>query len=61
MVGTGNNPSTPNTALKGTFWLNTTVGVMGLTDKVVYLEVRELDLLNGAVIIGKNNDITLGD
>lgn len=61
VVGTGNNPSTPNTALKGTFWLNTTVGVMGLTDKVVYLEVRELDLLNGAVIIGKNNDITLGD
>lgn len=61
VVGTGNNPSTPNTALKGTFWLNTTVGVMGLTDKVVYLEVRELDLLNGAVIIGKNNDMTLGD
>ena len=61
VVGTGNNPSTPNTALKGTFWLNTTVGVMGLTDRVVYLEVRELDLLNGAVIIGKNNDITLGD
>jgi len=61
VVGTGNNPSTPNTAITGTFWLNTTVGVMGLSDKVVYLEVRELDLLNGAVIIGKNNDITLGD
>ena len=30
-------------------------------DKVVYIEVRELDLLNGAVIIRKNDDITLGD
>lgn len=60
-VGSGNNPSAPTTVQSGTFWLNTTIGVMGLTDKVVYLEVRELDLLNGSVIIGKNDDITLGD
>lgn len=61
IVGSGNNPSAPTTIQSGTFWLNTTIGVMGLTDKVVYLEVRELDLLNGTVIIGKNDDITLGD
>ena len=61
IVGSGNNPSVPTKIQSGTFWLNTTIGVMGLTDKVVYLEVRELDLLNGAVIIGKNDDITLGD
>lgn len=61
IVGSGNNPSYPTTVQSGTFWLNTTIGVMGLTDKVMYLEVRELDLLNGAVIIGKNDDITLGD
>lgn len=60
-IGSGNNPAYPNNVQAGTFWLNTTIGILGLTDTVVYLEVRELDLLNGTVIIGKNDDITLGD
>ncbi|AIM50873.1 hypothetical protein Ln9_0024 [Leuconostoc phage Ln-9] len=61
--GTRNNPSLPTTSENNTqqMFLNTIVNVIGITDTPVQLEVRELDLLNGHIIVGKNNDITLGD
>lgn len=61
--GTRNNPSLPITPENNTqqMYLNSVVNIIGMTDNIVSLEVRELDLLNGHIIVGKNDDITLGD
>lgn len=61
--GTRNNPSLPITPENNAqqMYLNSVVNIIGMTDNIVSLEVRELDLLNGHIIVGKNDDITLGD
>jgi len=62
-IGTRNNPALPvtNENRLSTVYLNTIVAILGITDTPTYLEVREIDLLGGYIIVGKNDDITLGD
>ena len=62
-IGTRNNPALPVTTENrlSTVYLNTIVAILGITDTPTYLEVREIDLLGGYIIVGKNDDITLGD
>lgn len=61
--GTRNNPSLPVTPENSTqqMYLNSVINIIGMTNDVTLLEVRELDLLSGHIIVGKNDDITLGD
>ena len=37
------------------------VGLIGYRPEITYTQVREIDLLGGYIIVGVNDDITLGE
>ena len=62
-IGTRNNPSLPPTSVnkQSTVYLNSMVGLIGYRPEITYTQVREIDLLGGYIIVGVNDDITLGE